>query len=382
MRVGMSQAPFILPALAQVYFVEDASQPSMCVDISGRIGVNPEFVKHQHDSVLGWCVVHELLHLLMNHTARLGSRRLDVFNIATDMAINQIIREANGQLPPGVFYPPSNMLQASAEDLYDVLMQNPPPPTAGTVGAGCGIGKGAEDKPAAGEGSGDGGGKDDAPVSGATPDAQKWKEAAVQAQALSAGTQAGRALARQLAPPPPRCRYDQVLRKCARDATERHGRDDQTWRRVSRRSPDDFILPGWAATKAKGAVIIDASGSVSDEMLAQAASETAAIQRATGVKLFIVVHDAGVQFSGWVDAKTPQAVQGLIKGRGGTTFDEAYREVEAKAGKLDFALHLTDGEIFGHWPNPPANARRFILARLGKDGDQPPPGTIEFLVDM
>ncbi len=119
-------------------------------------------------------------------------------------------------------------------------------------------------------------------------------------------------------------------------------------------------------------------------MLAQACSETAAIQACTpGLQLYLVVHDAQVQYSGWINAKTPQLVQEASKqGRGGTSFTEAYREMEEKAGRLDFVVHLTDGEIFGTWPTPPANARRFIVARLGKNGDKAPPGAIEILVEI
>jgi len=131
-------------------------------------------------------------------------------------------------------------------------------------------------------------------------------------------------------------------------------------------------LPGWCATKAKGAVIIDSSGSVSDEMLAQACSETAKIQQACpGIKILLIIHDAEVTYADWINATTAHRVQERVIGRGGTDFDQAYRKVEEMGGRLDFCVHLTDAEIFGRWPALPKNARRFILAKLGKGGDKP-----------
>ncbi len=383
-RLGMRDGAFLLPALSCVTFREDRTIPTMVVTLDGLIRVNPDFVKMQPDDILGGCVAHELMHLMMLHTARLKNRDFKKWNLATDMAINQILREGNIPLPPGCLYPPHHLSKASAEQIYDLMKDTGAEDQAqeGQVGAGCGLQPGEGDSPGKdGQGSGqDGQGSGQDGEEEQTPE-QRWKECSVQARAMSAGTQAGRALARALAPPPARTKYHQVIRSAASRATAQHGRDDQTWSKASRRAPEDIILPGWCATKARGAVIIDSSGSVSDEMLAQAASETAKIQQSTpGIKLLLVVHDVEVHFADWVNAGTATKVQECLRGRGGTSFDPAYRKVEEMGGRLDFCVHLTDCGIYG-WPDLPRNVRRFIVARLGNSGDPVPMGVVEILVE-
>jgi hypothetical protein len=56
-----------------------------------------------------------------------------------------------------------------------------------------------------------------------------------------------------------------------------------------------------------------------------------------------------------------------MKGRGGTSFDEAYACV-GEEGKFNVMVHLTDGEVFG-WPDKPASVRRLVVALLGSACD-------------
>jgi len=109
--MGMASAPFLLPALAQVNFEETTEIDSMSVDLSGRIRVNPEFVKMQPDNVLGGCIAHNLMHLMMFHTARRHSRDAKTWDTASDMAINQILREGQVALPADAVYPPHGLRQ-------------------------------------------------------------------------------------------------------------------------------------------------------------------------------------------------------------------------------------------------------------------------------
>lgn len=142
-----------------------------------------------------------------------------------------------------------------------------------------------------------------------------------------------------------------------------HGRDDQCWMRRNRRSgAEGPQFPGWTAYKAQVAVVIDTSGSMSDEDLAEAVSNTVAIAKSTGVRIFVVVHDYVVHFAGWIQGANAPKVQSKLVGRGGTDFKEAYKRV-GDAGKFDAMVHLTDGEC--EWAPRPQTVKRLVVALLG-----------------
>jgi VWA-like domain (DUF2201) len=284
--------------------------------------------------------------------------------------------------PGWEFYPPYGHEAKSSEELYDIIPSMPPQPRGNTggmdeddeneqkqqpkPGAGCGVSPPEN----AQEGSGASGG-------GSTSEG-------AQARAMAgAGTVAGKALARLLTVPEPRVKWSQVLRGAASHALSQHGCDEQTWARRARRAPVGIILPGWQATRAKVAVVIDASGSVSDEQLARFVAETTKIgQTLAGVQIFLVVHDAGVQWAGWLHISRPEQVQRTLKGRGGTCFDVAYAAVrEAPHGNFDVMVHLTDGECWGAWSQPPRNTRRFIAALVGNRSQPRPAGALTIRVE-
>jgi predicted metal-dependent peptidase len=62
-------------------------------------------------------------------------------------------------------------------------------------------------------------------------------------------------------------------------------------------------------------------------------------------------------------AQVNAQIKKRIKGRGGTSFDEAYARVE-KEGKFNALVHLTDGEV-GQWPAKPRTVRKLVVALLG-----------------
>lgn len=380
MQIGYN-APFLLPALAQVEFIESTEVPTMGVNDNAVIAINPEFAKTLAPRVLGGCVAHELLHLMLAHTQRQNGRDVKRWNLACDMAINQVLRDSGIALPSFAVYPPYHHQNKTAEELYELLKQEnqeQPEPQPQQVSAGCGVGKGKGESK-----EGDQPGEGFERTDGQAPTPQEWKEALANARELARGTESGKAFARLCEIPPPKANYAHVLRSCISRALAQHGRDDQSYTKRSRRSPEDIILPGWIANKARGAVIIDASGSMSDPMLAQCCAETVEINKQISqVKLFLAIHDVDVQWHGWIHAKNAVDVHGRVRGRGGTDFDRAYRLVEKQAGRLDFVIHLTDGEIFGNWPQPPRNARKFVAAVLGNGGDTPPLGSLKIAVEI
>lgn len=202
---------------------------------------------------------------------------------------------------------------------------------------------------------------------------RSWAQSAAQARVLDRdSTQQGRGqgkgvLSRLLDVPPPKVRWEQVLRGACTRAQAGQGQDDVTYQRRNRRTGiTGPIFPGPVAHRASVAVVIDTSGSVSDKALSRAIRNTCAIAQAVKARIFLVTHDDGVQWSGWLErGARPSKVQAACKGRGGTTFDAAYRVVEEESrAKFDAMVHLTDGGV-GRWPDRPRNARKLVVALIG-----------------
>jgi predicted metal-dependent peptidase len=406
--IGWSN-PFLLPALSRITIIETKEVPTMGVKMDGTVGVNPDWAGKHSDAELAGVLCHEIMHLMMRHAERRegrtmmvtvqaeggGKLKLPLWNIAADMAINHTLAEMRIPLPKSAVYPPHGMEGYNAEQLYDELAKeaakNPDKDGDGSLpGVQCG-----KDEPTSGcaAGEGDQPGKDgrDDDANGGQPsdgqgggvDPDEWEKIAAQARALAAGTESGNLLAKLMERRDP-IRWEQLIRATVNQALATHGRDDQTWSKRSRRCPPGIILPGWKATKARVMGIIDASGSVGDDELARAIDQLQRVAEIAEARLYLIVHDHGVQTAGWVNGKSREALYRAVRGRGGTSFEPAYLAAAQAPGRFDAAIHLTDGEIWGDWPGKPKNVKRLVVALLG---DCPsavarPPGSMTVKVKL
>lgn len=369
--------PFFLPIQAQVEFVATRDVPTACVDLRGKILINPDFAAKHADNELAFIVAHELMHPLLLHHARRGDRDPLKWNIATDKIINRTLLAIGQLLGAGIsedrapLRVPSSALLAdhtqdgwSAEQLYAA---EPEPSEEqrsayeqGTlrVGEGCGPVLPAADQS----------GPDDA-LSPSEEAAlrRRWHECAVacQIQGREAGNSAASLLADLVDAPQPKVSWAQVLRGALHRALSEAGRDDVSWQRRSRRSTPEILLPGGITYRCRAAVVIDTSGSMSDAVLASVLAETVQVVNHVRVPVFLVVHDYVVQWAGWVRPASKVAVATEVKrrfiGRGGTSFDAAYARVGQEPGKFNVLVHMTDGEV-GSWPARPINVRRLVAA--------------------
>jgi len=363
--------PFFLPVLPHIEFRADQRILTACVKISGVVCVAPFFAKDLTDPELQFVIAHEFMHLLLLHHDRRGHRDVTRWNVACDLVINRTLKNAADQAGAAAFKMPKvgiiadeSQAEMTAEQLYQIL---PPQtqlqgidPTQVQVGAGCGP------LPAT-----DGEGEAKLDQSQIDELQRKWREVGVQAQqqARDAGAGAGDILADVLDLPEPKVRWQDVLRAGLIRALTQAGHDDVSWERRSRRSLPGVILPGGITYHCRGAVVIDTSGSMSDEDLGRAVTETEAIVNHTRIPVFLVVHDHEVQAACWIAPGHRHTVRNQIKkrikGRGGTCFDGAYQRVEAEPGRFNVMIHLTDGEIYSTWPSKPPSVRKLVVALLG-----------------
>lgn len=379
--------PFFLIPLSHLTFTESEKTQSGTMEVTtdGVIRINPEFTARLSDRQLAGAVCHEIMHLMLMHSARIGSREPMRWNIATDLAINGALADMGVELPAGVLMPPRGEI-LTAEDWYSRL-QSQDPDGQGTRGADGTVGKGCGPTPGEGKGEAKGDGEGQSPTEGPAsgPD---WEVVAHQAKAAARGTESMRALGPLLSPKPAAVAWRTLLRSTFNRVAAQGGRDMQSATRRNRRSPAGVILPGWLSTKPTIAVVIDTSGSMSDDMLQRAVTESIGVGAAIGARLFLALHDADCYHASWIDTKGGgvEKIGRLIAQRGGTDAEPAYRRVGTERAKFDVMVHLTDGEL-GQWPALPANVRRLVAGIIGGRGtshyrSEAPAGSTVIQVDV
>ncbi len=145
------------------------------------------------------------------------------------------------------------------------------------------------------------------------------------------------------------------------------GPADYSYRRPSRRQGavgNGVILPALRQPAPEVALVIDTSGSVSDEMLSQALAEIAGVLRAVGQHgVHVLAVDAAVQSS----RRVFSASQVQLAGGGGTNMGAGISAAEKLRPRPEVCIIITDG--YTPWPAERPRGMRVIVALL----DNPDP---------
>lgn len=131
--------PFFATLALQLPLVEKPDNypcPTACTD-GNRIVYNPEFFKNLDIGTSLAILIHEVLHCALGHLWRRGTRDVELWNCATDFAINSIIKDTidsmskenkNSMVKPLVL--PRNCLydekfrNMNADEIYTILLKN------------------------------------------------------------------------------------------------------------------------------------------------------------------------------------------------------------------------------------------------------------------
>lgn len=382
------ESPVLAPGLAALQIRPSKLLPTAAVSGRGVVYANEAFFAKKPDSECTFIILHELMHVLLRHHERVSGRIPFVWNIAGDLVINEAIPALglNETTRSEFVTVPADCLWRerdtpwvpeglTSEATYDHLMQKAEEELEklrkeGTVGAGCGVSDDEPQEREDGAGGGAGSGAS-APAEGLSP--SEWRAIAntIEASAASGAGREAAALKSLLHRPPARVPWASLLRQLASQASSRLGRDYTTWSRRSRRSPRNIVLPGSRSLETALAIVIDASGSVSDEDLSHMVAETRAAVDATGVPAFLVVHDAKVFSAGWIRPAAPfEEVAKHVGGRGGTVFDPAYAKVAEEKRTFAACVHFTDGVPCGEWPGKPDNCKLAVAAITPQGTDE------------
>ncbi|MGI6097844.1 MAG: DUF2201 family putative metallopeptidase, partial [Dethiobacteria bacterium] len=104
---------------------EDSSTPSMRTEGFDLVYHN-DFVQDLFKTggigMLMSALVHEVLHAALQHIWRRGDRDRELWDMACDYVVNQIIKDQGLQLPPGVFLS-GRFKGMSADAVYSILLE-------------------------------------------------------------------------------------------------------------------------------------------------------------------------------------------------------------------------------------------------------------------
>tara|TARA_R100001460_G_scaffold25992_1_gene52395 strand:+ start:187 stop:1311 length:1125 start_codon:yes stop_codon:yes gene_type:complete len=328
----------------------DDTIPTMCTD-GKSIWWSPEFVDRiDQEETLG-VTAHEVLHIVFKHPLRRGSRDPELWNIACDFSINQILVDEGFKLPEGALIDPQYK-GLSAEAIYDRLPQDAKEKYGSRV-----IGEVKDAK------KDDGSDMSEAEV--------KQMEADIDAKVMMAASGA-KAIGK--------------LPSAIKSLIEEMERSQVDWRDVMRRfvggdQPDDYsfrkpqkkmyhmtgiISPSIEKIGAGDVVVgIDTSGSVSKRELKFFLGEINAISEDIKPRsITVITCDAQIQtVRRYEQGEEIQKIE--INGRGGTRVKPVFDYIEEHQLPVDNMVYLSDLEIWDYPENPPHYPTLWVSSYLG-----------------
>jgi len=387
----------------------DSRVPTIGVFPSGRIVVNPRFVRQLQDNDLVFVLAHQIFHLaLRTHDRALGSDPLQ-FNYAHDYIINDILRGELGfaHIPAGGLDWPGARLM-SAEEILLQMERNPDhgqrgpgvwrsadAASAGNSSRGSRAARG--DRQGSGQDQGAGAADDplgdvlgselerawypDENASDRQAQAEAVKEIAGKALSLARVMDAMKGSGRGTDPGAAnqfvtalrglyRTPWEMALQRWLESVAP----GPRTFVRPSRRGAarTDVVLPGRRREGWILNVVLDTSGSMTDE-LPRALGAIADFCDAAAVdQIRLVQCDTAVTSDRFL---TPdELARHEITGYGGSDLSPALRHL-ADDVRVEAVVVLTDGEVM-YPPEPMPYSVLWVLPALAPPGFQPPYGAV------
>ncbi len=363
--------PFLAEALYAMSPVETPGLGTFAVDEAWRLYADPDVVERWSVPEIAGVLLHEVAHLVRNHAERAaiaGVTEADhgLWNLAADAEINQDLLRDKVTLPSPRVTPNSlGLPQGKVAEYYFRLLseKSVPPDDVLRCGSGChGVSAAESVKVRRAEVS--------SGVVGLNEGEQTLLRRRI-ALEVRRQAQAGRSpggwsrWAEALLDPV--IDWRPLLRGAVRRAIgELNGMVDYSYRRPSRRRVPGVILPSMAEPVPAIAVVIDTSGSMSDEHLNAAWSEVLEAIRSVGIRrelVTVLMNDVEVE----VMAR-PGGHRAELRGGGGTDLRNGISRAMQLRPRPGVLVVLTDG--YTPWPEREPDVRT-VVGLVSEDGDLP-----------
>lgn len=386
-RVAMLlKYPFWGPLAARLKLEEVEWCKTIATD-GRKFYYNKDFVQKLSDGELIFGFAHELGHIIFDHMIRRGGREPQIWNMAGDYVINNmLIRENIGTRITAVDILADRKYEnMTADEVYDDLMAN------ATV-----IKMTLDDHldmDGEGEGEGDGNGDQDGNGKG-KPKFKKlseeekkalrdeWREAVIEAaKQAGAGNTPGaiQRLVKDITAPV------MDLRDLLRIQFSGSVKSDYTWMRPNRKGwHTGAVLPGQLPGEELDIVVaLDASGSIDDGMLRDFLGMVqGSLDQFSSYKVRVVTFDTEVTNEDEFTADDGRSMgEYEIGGGGGTSFECVWQWMKDNEIQPHQLVVFTDGYPFGSWGDPDycdtlfvVHGSNTITAPFGITANYVPPG--------
>lgn len=347
---------------------------------------NPAYIARLSLQQTQFVLAHEAMHCALGHFARRSHRARARWGIACDHAVNLLLAAEALRPPPGALANPA-FRGLSAEEIYPLLPANTADRTLDRhlFDEGCIDGGDSRPGALAGQSGGAVPNANDTPGPRMQQDPDSWDDAGSEARG-----EAGRVA---IASPGPVERMELMQRWRGRIASAaqlaRHAgklgsswmrlvdeliqpqlpwrsllarylarvaRDDYSFQRPSRRE-GEAMLPRLSSGEVDLHLVLDTSGSIGAEELAQFATEVDALKGQIRARVTLHACDERLDPSGpWIfQPWEPIVLPREFGGGGGTRFDPVFGWLEAQRLRPDLLLYFTDaqGEFPRHAPEYP-----------------------------
>lgn len=283
-------------------------------------------------------IAHEVMHVVNLHHLRRQSRSPLGFNIACDFAINPILADAGFEMPKDILLDKKLYPDNTAEDIYNKL----PKQTITQVSINGCFGGEVIDYGTGEKGNAKG---DKTPESMNIPSADEHE----QEMKLSVKAAAQHAKQEGKLPGSLDRLVDKLMKSVipwkqllTRFMTE-NSMNDYNWSRPNKRFTHlGLYMPEVHSTELKSPIMmIDTSGSVSDEDMNMAASEIHAILGMFETSMHIFYIDSAFQGEQEVTSREPIKLK--PKGGGGTCFRPGFKHMDKNFYDASCVLYITDG---------------------------------------
>lgn len=358
--------------------------PTMATD-GYSLMYNPHFINNLPKKYLRFCILHELFHCILRTQGRRGDRDKYIWNLATDFIINSmLVYDEHLEAPDWILLDPKysreeweknhpDNVPFTAESVYDELIKDAkevkikftiicPCCQGDPSKKGKSTGKNEKEKQEGGKDQDGGGGGDTGDTHEQTSEGEgdekdsdwnkeldeSWKQAVVLSEQMARmrGDVPGwlTSLVQEIVEP--NVPLDKILLQYIGTIVS----DETTWKYPNRRFIQrNIYLPSRLANKRDGIVIIDTSGSISNEDAHDFLGMVLKVVRSKGInEIRLIQNDTRIVDD--VRIKNVSQFKSHIKefgirGRGGTSFVEVFETLEKeKIWSAAFILVLTDLE--------------------------------------
>lgn len=290
---------FIATIAFSMKHVWDEDIPTAGTD-GKTVRYNPDFFMSLSPKERIFLLAHEAFHIALLHLTRRGKRDPMIYNFAGDYVINQLLVDAGMSMPDMGLYD-IKYKGMTTEEVYDLLIKDPPPAPQGGIGQDL--------------------------LEGATEEEIQEIEANIvqtlvkaQTRSKMSGEKAGTVpneveiIIDELINP--KLKWNEILERFLTDKAK----DDYSWQRPNRFFQPDFIIPSqYSEALGELTVAIDTSGSLSQKDLIEILSEIQYIHETMKPSKLTII-DCDYKIHHIHEVKSSESITELeFSGRGGTS---------------------------------------------------------------